>query len=385
MYRALSTFRVFAGGAPLLLCSLVALAMPALAAAQEEQPELTGTVAFNVSSRSGRVERLAVTIGDGGSGPYKAVLWGEPSLPTHAIYRPRDLRPFGGQNLLPIVAFGNGGCRNTSGEFRNFLSEIASQGFLVVAIGPAGNAVVMGGEDRQNMTAASQLLDGITWAVAENSREGSAYFHKLDVSKIAVSGQSCGSQQAIQVSGDPRVSTTVALSQGINVGPPPGGRAGAAAGNAAAAGQAAGAGRAGGRGAPASDQRYAPFAPLLIRSPDDPGAGRGQGGGRGAEVLAKIHAPIIFITGGDSDHGHPSATQDFEAINQVPAVHAWQQVGHYPATYREPNGGAFAKAAGAWLKWQLKGDKEAAKMFLGPQCGLCVDPKWTIERKGLDQ
>jgi len=102
-------------------------------------------------------------------------------------------------------------------------------------------------------------------------------------------------------------------------------------------------------------------------------------------VLAKIHAPIIFITGGDSDHGHPSATQDFEAINQVPAVHAWQQVGHYPATYREPNGGAFAKAAGAWLKWQLKGDKEAAKMFLGPQCGLCVDPKWTIERKGLDQ
>jgi hypothetical protein len=250
----------------------------------------------------------------------------------------------------------------------------------------------MGGEDRQNMTAASQLLDGITWAVAENSREGSPYFHKLDVAKIAVSGQSCGSQQAIQVSGDPRVSTTVALSQGINMGPPPGGRGGATgnpsapagAGNAGAAGQGAGAGRAGGRGAPASDQRYAPFAPLLIRSPDDPGAGRGQGG-RGADVLTKIHAPIIFITGGDTDHGHASATQNFEAINQVPAVHAWQQVGHYPATYREPNGGAFAKAAGAWLKWQLKGDQEAAKMFLGPQCGLCVDPKWTIERKGLDR
>ena len=112
------------------------LLLPSLAIAQDDPPELTGSVPFNVTSKSGRLERLAVTIGDGGTGPYKAVLWGEPTLPTHAIYRPRDLRPFGGQNLLPIVAFGNGGCRNTSGEFRNFLSEIASQGFLVVAIRP---------------------------------------------------------------------------------------------------------------------------------------------------------------------------------------------------------------------------------------------------------
>ena len=359
----------------LLSATVILMAALPMLVAQDDPPELTGTIAFKVASKSGRVERLAVTIGDGGSGPYKAILWGEPTLPTHAIYRPRDLRPFGGTNLLPIVAFGNGGCRNSSGEFRNFLSEIASQGFLVVAIGPAGNALVMGGEERQNMTAASQLLDGVTWAVAENSREGSPYFHKLDVAKIAVTGQSCGSQQAIQVSGDPRVTTTVALSQGINMGPPP--NAPVAAAPAAAPGR-AGAGRGG-----ATDQRYAPFAPLLVRSPEDP-AGRGPGRGNPTEILAKIHAPIIFITGGDSDHGHPSATQNFAAIDQVPAVHAWRQVGHYPATYREPNGGAFAKAAGAWLKWQLKGDKDAAKMFLGADCGLCKDPKWTIEKKKLD-
>lgn len=354
---------------------LAVLATPLLIVAQDDPPEITGTVAFNVASKSGRIERLAVTVGDGGSGPYKAILWGEPTLPTHAIYRPRDLRPFGGQNLLPIVAFGNGGCRNSSGEFRNFLSEIASQGFLVVAIGPAGNALVMGGEARQNETVASQLLDGVTWAVAENSRQGSPYFGKLDVTKIAVTGQSCGSQQALQVSGDPRVTTTVALSQGLNMGPPAVPPAGAAPN--AAPGR-AGAGRGG-----ATDQRYAPFAPLLVRSPDDSGAGRG-GRPNAAEVLAKIHAPVIFITGGDSDHGHPSATQNFAAIDQVPAVHAWQQVGHYPATYREPNGGAFAKAAEAWLKWQLKGDKEAAKMFVGSECGLCEDPKWTIEKKKID-
>src|SRR5687767_2845260 len=33
---------------------------------------------------------------------------------------------------------------------------------------------------------------------------------------------------------------------------------------------------------------------------------------------------------------------------------AYQDVGHYPATYRQPNDGAFARAVGAWLKWQLK-------------------------------
>jgi hypothetical protein len=338
--------------------------------AQEDVPELTGSVSFNVGSRSGRVERLAVTIGDGGSGPWKAILWGEPSLPTHAIYRPRDLRPFGPRNPLPIVAFGNGGCRNTSGEFRNMLSEIASQGFLVVAIGPAGNAVVMGSEERQNMTVASQLLDGVAWAVAENARPESPYYQKLAATKVAVTGQSCGAQQAIEISGDSRVTTTIAFSQGINMGPPGAGR-----------GPNAGAGRAGAGRGPAAPDRYAPYGQLLIRSPDDPGLARKR---PGPEVLTQIHAPILFITGGDTDTGHRSASANFEAIDKVPAVHAWQPVGHYPATYREPNGGAFAKAAGAWLKWQLKADTEAAKMFVGPNCGLCADPKWTIERSKID-
>ncbi len=350
-------------------------ALPASVLAQEGPPELTGSISFQVGSKSGRVERLAITIGDGGTGPYKAILWGEPTLPTHAIYRPRDLRPFGPQNPLPIVAFGNGGCRNTSGEFRNLLSEIASQGFLVVAIGPAGNAVVMGSEERTNMTASSQLLDGVTWAIAENSRQGSIYYQKLAVTKVAVSGQSCGAQQALEVSGDPRVTTTVALSQGLNMGQPN------------VAQQAAGTpGRAAVARGPSVDQRYAPFAPVLVRAPDDAGAaGRGPGRGTAVELLTKIHAPILFITGGDKDSGHRSATQNFAAIDQVPAVHAWQEVGHYPATYREPNGGAFAKAVGSWLKWQLKGEKSASAMFVGPNCGLCTDTSWKLERKNVDQ
>ena len=142
---------------------------------QQKQPDLTGTISFDVDSRSFRVERIAVQVGDGGTGRYKAILAGDPSLPTHTIYRPRDLRPFGSKVLLPIVAFGNGGCRNGSGEFRNFLSDIASHGYLVIAIGPAGDSVVAGSEGRTGMSQAWQLLDGVEWASKENSREGSEY------------------------------------------------------------------------------------------------------------------------------------------------------------------------------------------------------------------
>jgi hypothetical protein len=106
--------------------------------------------------------------------------------------------------------------------------------------------------------------------------------------------------------------------------------------------------------------------------------------GRGAELLAKLHGPILFLNGGEKDSGHQTAKLNFEAVENVPAVHAFEDVGHYPATYREPNGGAFARTAGAWLKWQLKGDPDAAKMFVGPSCGLCADPKWTIERKRVE-
>ena len=37
---------------------------------------------------------------------------------------------------LPIIAWGNGGCANNGLSHRNFLMEIASHGYLAIAIGP---------------------------------------------------------------------------------------------------------------------------------------------------------------------------------------------------------------------------------------------------------
>ena len=37
----------------------------------------------------------------------------------------------------------------------------------------------------------------------------------------------------------------------------------------------------------------------------------------------------------------------------------------------------------AWLKWQLKGDQEAARMFQGDPCGLSQREGWTVEKNAL--
>jgi hypothetical protein len=374
----------------ILLCVLVAASV----AAQEKQSELTGTLSFNVSSDTGRVENLAVQIGDGGTGKYKAILAGDSTLPTHAIYRPRNLKPFGGKRLIPIVAFGNGGCRNGSGEFRNFLSDIASHGYLVVAIGPAGDALVGGSEGRLSQTEASQLLDGVDWAIKENSRQGSAYYQKIDTAKIAVMGQSCGTRQATQVSGDPRVTTTVLLNGSTSLM--------SSAARALAQGSAktdatpAQGNTAQERGAYGNtssfslsdmmaaldklSKRYAPYGTACSST-----ALGGMMSAAASEESKPVtfHGPVAFFPGGPSDMAFNGAVSGYEAITNVPVLLAYQDVGHYPATFRQHNGGAYAVAVNAWLDWQLKGDQAASKMFVDSSSGLSKDPKWTVKIKNL--
>ena len=350
----------------------VVVAGVALSGAQQnpaKAPELTGSVTYEVASRSGIVQNLMFTIGDGGGGPYKSVLVGDPNLPTHAIYRPRDLSKFGGTKLMPVVAWANGGCRNTSGEFRNFLAEVASHGFFVVAIGPAAYAIAMGSEQPTGGTTTSLLFDGLTWATRENDRVGSPYFHKLAPAKFAVMGQSCGGVQALDALADPRVVTAMIWNSGL-----------------------LGGGRGGRQGAPAATAAPAtPPAPTAPAAPTTtaaaPAAGR-AGGGMGMpsvtpDSLKGITIPVALVAGGPSDLAFAGAKAAFDALTSAPVFLANRDVGHYPATYREPRGGAFATVAVAWLKWRLQADSAAARMFAGTDCGLCRDAKWTVERKNI--
>ena len=116
---------------------------------------------------------------------------------------------------------------------------------------------------------------------------------------------------------------------------------------------------------------------------------RGGGGGSLPSMpnltkdhLAKMHTPILYILGGESDAANPNGMDDFHRIDNLPAFASNLNVGH-GGTYRRPHGGDFAVVAAAWCQWQLKGDKEAGEMFVGEPCRLAQWPGWSVEKKNI--
>lgn len=286
-------------------------------------------------------------------GPYEVTIESAPSLPSHTVYRPTDLSKFG-RTKLPIVGWGNGGCINGGRVHETFLRKIASHGFFVVSIGPSdiGAPDLSGIKPGQPLpplrpdqqSTAQQLLDGVDWAIAENSKAGSPYAGKLDTKAIAVMGQSCGGMQAIKVSSDPRIKTSIIWNSGI-LGRSPGPAS-----------------------APGAAPMPAPPAGMVMPAKQ--------------EDLKGFHAPVAYFIGGPTDIAYAASESDFRSIEGVPVFNANLNVGH-GGTFNQPNGGRFGEVGVAWLSWQLKGDKEAAKMFVGPDCGLCTDPVWTVKKKNM--
>ncbi|MER6587132.1 MULTISPECIES: cellulose binding domain-containing protein [Micromonospora] len=244
----------------------------------------------------------------GGSGPYPADYETSSALANHTIFRPQTLP----SERLPILVWGNGACSANGLSQGNFLREIASHGFLAIANGaPNGSG----------STNAQMLTQSIDWAVAENSRSGSKYFNRLDTTKIAVAGFSCGGVEAYAVSNDPRVTTTGIFSSG------------------------------------------------LLNDADD-------------YQLRRLTKPIAYFIGGPSDIAYPNAMDDWGKLpSGLPAFMGNLNVGH-GGTYDQPNGGEFGRVAVLYLKWRLKGDVGAGANFVGPDCGLCRT-QWTVQQKNL--
>jgi hypothetical protein len=88
------------------------------------------------------------------------------------------------------------------------------------------------------------------------------------------------------------------------------------------------------------------------------------------------------MLGGKEDIAYENGMDDFHRISHVPAAAVNFPVGH-GGTYRQPHGGEFSIVALAWLQWQLKGDKQAAKMFEGKTPGILQRKDWTIEKNKL--
>ncbi|HQS70884.1 MAG: hypothetical protein B7X96_02520 [Novosphingobium sp. 17-62-8] len=269
-----------------------------------------------------------------GTGGWPAVAEARADAPGYTVYRPAQWP----EARLPLVLWGNGGCRNNGLSASHFLREIASHGYLVIANGapqeerpvqpvlPPANGPRPAGAPPPRATAdetqVRQLLGAIDWVA------GSDLGPRVDTSRIAVMGHSCGGLQALAAGADPRIDAVVAFNSGVYV-----------------------------------------------------RAGSGLSGvGIGKDDLKKLHTPVAYILGGPDDIAYPNGSDDVARITHVPVFYANSPVGH-GGTFGLANGGDYGRIGAAWLDWQLKGSKAAGAMFAGTDCGLCNDKTWTIVRK----
>ncbi|MEO8307383.1 MAG: CocE/NonD family hydrolase [Pseudomonadota bacterium] len=282
-----------------------------------------------------------------GTGPWPAIAESFESLPAHTVFHPVRAAP----GALPLFVWGNGACRDNGLQHGAFLRQIASQGYIVIALGhpreerpfdpaPQGQPVPAAQvpapaqaaqRDTPDETQPAQILEAIDWATRENARAGSLFQGRIDVTRIAVGGHSCGGLQALAVSDDPRIDTTLVLDSGIYV------------------------------------QREGAHSGVKIDK----------------SQLARLHGPMLYLDGGSIDIAHPNATDDVSRINQVPVFFASLPVGHGGTFWTQSDGGDWARVATRWLDWTLKKDADASWDFAGPVCRLCTDHRWTVVQKKM--
>lgn len=293
------------------------------------------------------------------SGPYAVVMEEDPGIPNHTIYRPANLTAIRKNQRLPIVAFAGPGCDANGTAFRPFFTEVASHGFLLIVSGPPEP---LGGSGPDfPKTKPEDLTASINWATAENHRQGSPYDQRLDPSAVAVMGQSCGGAQALSISKDPRIKTIVLWDscsfqfiQGHGPVPAFPGRGATPAGR-----------------PPAPPPQGRGAIPVPTVQP---------------ELLTELRVPIAYFMGGERDMLYAPAKGDIDLYRAAPLFWASTDLpgDAHAGSFREKNGGKFGVAGVAWLRWQLKGDRDAAKMFQGASCGLCVNSQWEVHKKRID-
>ena len=101
------------------------------------------------------------TIDNGGTGMFKAIAVKESGMPDFVIYRPNNLKRC---EALPLLMFANGGCMDTSIGYERMLTEIASHGYIVMAIGEMQDKRF---DRKEKQTPSSELKRGLDWIVRD--------------------------------------------------------------------------------------------------------------------------------------------------------------------------------------------------------------------------
>ncbi len=259
---------------------------------------------------------------DGGSGPYKAEAISDPSLVNYVVYKPADLAAaVKMEGPLPLFVFANGACNDTSLPHERMLSDLASHGYLVVALGEMQDSI----NDRElHKSSNADMIKAIDWAERVNADPESPYYKNIDLEYVGLGGMSCGGAQVMANCGDPRVKTCIMFNSGMGD----------------------------------------------ITMAD---ASR--------ESLKNLHCPVLYILGGESDIAYLNALLDYERIDNVPVAFANQlRIGH-GGTYHEPYGGSFSRMARAWLGWQFKDKRADLDVFL--RNNLRDFPDYTMRAKNF--
>ena len=343
-------------------------------------------VAASVGAMNAQTSRKQI-VEEGGTGPYKSEVVGDASCPAFTIYRPQNLNDLvAKQGALPVIVYANGACFNNNVEMRLLLSEVASYGYVIAAIGPydeedvmaqwrgvlksaypetKGEVIMANGEKilpltpeeikaRQEQQAKQRelaaknakknkkkqqvaqvpafqtypkmLLEVLSWLTDQNATKGSEYYHCLDLDHVAAMGQSCGGAQVLGVAHDPRIKTCVMLNSGI---------------------------------------------------------GDMEMMGSTKECLKNLHQPMFYMIGGPGDIAYANAQKDYERIaDNIPVVMLNSKDGH-SGTYYEKHGGNYAKAVIKWLDWQLKGKVGQSALFLDDEYLKMKVPEWQGVRKNF--
>ncbi len=270
----------------------------------------------------------------GGSGPFKAVAVREKTLSDFVVYRPMNLDAamnvgqrglFGRGEVkreqLPVLIFCNGGCMDTSIGYENMLTEVASHGYVVVAI---GELQMMAQHEKDQHTPSSMVQKALDWICQRAADPASPYYNKVDTTRMAAAGHSCGGAQVLANAADTRLKTYLILNAGM---------------------------------------------------------GKMTMADASALSLKQLHGPILYLVGGTTDVAWQNAQMDYEAIKKVPVVLADNTQSGHGGTYEQPLGGSNARMVRAWLDWQLKGKSEPEALFL--QSDLTGYDQWTIKHKNF--
>ena len=333
-------------------------------------------------------------IEEGGTGPYKAIMMEEPTLTTHTIFRPQDISKFGKGNLMPVLVWGNGGCANSPSGHINFLNEVASQGYLIVAIGPSnyqqlegprpgqtgdvprmgqgggfpgGGMPQMGGQRPQGAPqGAPQRPQGQRPQGGGLPGGGMPGGMGGGMPQMGGGGMSMGDPAGL------KQALEWAIAQNADKNSPYYGKLDVD--NIAAAGMSCGGLQA------LHMMEDARIKTILVMN-----SGFFNGGDDKASLNTKMkQKSVIWILGGPTDIAYENGTDDFKQLSgTMPAfICNLDGIGH-GGTYMQPHGGDYAKVATAWLNWWLKNDKESGTMFTGNEPGVGKMAGWTFDRKNI--